>query len=139
MSTSSCALENHYKRRWFADRGTPKQCWCGESAEIFTSGTAKNPGRLYFCCAKGYNKRHLFKWTYDWLVDEVEDTKSVISDMIKDMSELRANIAWLEKEIEGLKTESERRGGECMSEVQSLRNVVVCGFVIAIFCFYFFP
>ncbi|KAF8099670.1 hypothetical protein N665_0239s0011 [Sinapis alba] len=58
-----------------------------ESAEIFTSGTTKNLGRLYYCCAKGYNKRYLFKWTDECLMDEVEDTKSRRGD--KCMSEVR--------------------------------------------------
>ena len=39
MSSSSCVSEeNSYRRRLNAERGTPKQCWCGEPSEIFTSG-----------------------------------------------------------------------------------------------------
>ncbi|KAF8106169.1 hypothetical protein N665_0146s0015, partial [Sinapis alba] len=90
--------------RFNAERGMPKQCLCGESSNIFTSGSATNPGRLYYCCAKGSHKRYLFKWADECLVEEVEDIKSVISGMNKDISELRLNVAWLEKEIEGMKT-----------------------------------
>ncbi|KAH0902760.1 hypothetical protein HID58_042263 [Brassica napus] len=31
-------------------------CWCGEPCYISTSGTPTTPGRLYYCCGKGYNK-----------------------------------------------------------------------------------
>ncbi|KAH0862589.1 hypothetical protein HID58_079800, partial [Brassica napus] len=98
-----------------AERGMPKQWLCGEPSYIFTSGSATNPRRLYYCCAKGYNK---------CLVEEVEDIKSLISGMNKDISEFRLIVARLEKEIEGMKTESERKGEECMSQGRCLRNVV---------------
>ncbi|KAF2547528.1 hypothetical protein F2Q70_00021479 [Brassica cretica] len=62
-----------------AERGMSKQCWCGEPSDNFTSGSATNPGRLYYCCAKGYHKRHLFKWVDECLVEEVEDIKSVMA------------------------------------------------------------
>ncbi|KAL0666850.1 hypothetical protein Bca4012_029554 [Brassica carinata] len=56
MSSSSCVSGNSYRRRLNSGRRTSKQCWCGEPSEIFTSASATNPGRLYYCCAKGYNK-----------------------------------------------------------------------------------
>ncbi|KAF8113090.1 hypothetical protein N665_0057s0040 [Sinapis alba] len=138
MSSSSCVSENYYRRRLNAERGTPKKCWCGESSKKFTSGSATNPGRLYYCCAKGYHKRYLFKWADECLVEEVEDIKSVISGMNKDIFELTLNVARLEKEIEGMKTESERKGDECMSQGRYLRNVVVSGVGMAILCYYYF-
>ncbi|KAF8085617.1 hypothetical protein N665_0658s0019 [Sinapis alba] len=57
MSSSSCVSENYYRQRLNTEKGTPKQCWCGESSKIFTSRSATNPGILYYCCAKGYHKR----------------------------------------------------------------------------------
>ena len=60
---------------------------------------------------------HLFKWTDECLVEEIEDMKSLISDMNKYMSELRINVARLKKDFEGMKTESERKGDEYLSEV----------------------
>ncbi|KAH0899880.1 hypothetical protein HID58_049448, partial [Brassica napus] len=91
MSSSSCVSENSHRRCLNAERGMLKQCWCGEPCYISTSGTATNPERLYYCCGKGYNK---------CLVEEVEDIKSLISGMNKDISEFRLSVARLEKEIE---------------------------------------
>ncbi|KAH0873089.1 hypothetical protein HID58_070451, partial [Brassica napus] len=67
--------------------------------------------------------RHLFKWADECLVEEVGDIKSLISGMNKDISEFRLNVARLEKEIEVMKTESEEKGEECMSQGRCLRNV----------------
>ncbi|RID65629.1 hypothetical protein BRARA_D00813 [Brassica rapa] len=126
MSSSSAVSRNSYRRRSNAERGTPKQCWYGEPCYISTSGTFTNPGRLYYCCEKGYNKyldliilwkhRYLFKWADECLVEEVDDIKSLISDMNKDISEFRVNIALLEKEIKIMKTASGGKGEECMSQ-----------------------
>ncbi|KAH0859177.1 hypothetical protein HID58_087438, partial [Brassica napus] len=107
---------NSYRRHLNAERETPKQWWCGEPCYISTSGTDTNPGRL-----------HLFKWADECLVEEVEDIKSLISGINKDISEFRLNVVRLEKEIEVMKTESEGKGEECMSQGRCLRNVVVCG------------
>ncbi|KAH0901506.1 hypothetical protein HID58_041009 [Brassica napus] len=60
--------------------------------------------------------RHLFKWADECLVEEVEDIKSLISGMNKDISEFRLNVDRLEKEIEVMKTVSEGKGEECMSK-----------------------
>ncbi|CAN7076161.1 unnamed protein product [Brassica oleracea var. botrytis] len=59
--------------------------------------------------------RHLFKWADECLVEEVEDIKSLISGMNKDISEFRLNVDRLEKEIEVMNTASEGKGEECMS------------------------
>ncbi|KAL0854283.1 hypothetical protein Bca101_059435 [Brassica carinata] len=72
------------------------------------------------------------------LFRQVEDIKSRISGMNKDISELRLNVAWLEKEIEGMKTALVRKGDKYMSEGRCLRNVVVCGVGMAILCYYYF-
>uniref|UniRef100_M4F5P8 Uncharacterized protein n=1 Tax=Brassica campestris TaxID=3711 RepID=M4F5P8_BRACM len=50
--------------------------------------------------------RHLFKWADECLVEEVDDIKSLISGMNKNISEFRVNVALLEKEIEVMKTTS---------------------------------
>ncbi|XP_033132001.1 uncharacterized protein LOC117126882 [Brassica rapa] len=135
MSSSSFTSGNYYRRRRNTERGTPKECWCGAPSDIFTSGSETNPGRLYYCCAKGYHKSHLFKWADECLVEEVEDIKAVINGMNRDISELRVNVAQL---ANGVKTESERKGGECLSESRCLRNVVVCVAGMAILCYYYF-
>ncbi|KAG5375465.1 hypothetical protein IGI04_040061, partial [Brassica rapa subsp. trilocularis] len=135
MSSSSFTSGNYYRRRRNTERGTPKECWCGAPSDIFTSGNETNPGILYYCCAKGYHKSHLFKWSDECLVEEVEDIKAVINGMNRDISELRVNVARL---ANGVKTESERKGGECLSESRCLRNVVVCVAGMAILCYYYF-
>ena len=71
-------------------------------------------------------------------MEEVEDIKSLISGMNKDISEFRLNVARLEKEIEGMKTESGRKGEECMSQGRCLRNVVICGVGMALLCYYYY-
>nr|VDD30517.1 unnamed protein product [Brassica oleracea] len=45
VDTSSCRT-----RRAERGRGIPRYCRCGEGPVIRTSGTAKNPGRLFYCC-----------------------------------------------------------------------------------------
>ncbi|KAF3601865.1 hypothetical protein F2Q69_00036077 [Brassica cretica] len=138
MPSSSCVSGNSHRRRLNAERGTLKQCWCGEPCYISTSGTATNPGRLYYCCGKGYNKRHLFKWADKCLVEKVEDIKSLISGMNKDISKLRLSVARLEKKIEVMKTASEGKGEECMSQGRCLRNVFVCGVGMSLLCYYYY-
>ncbi|KAL0748046.1 hypothetical protein Bca101_030048 [Brassica carinata] len=138
MSSSSCVSANSYRRSLNAERGTPKQYWCGEPCYISTSGTATNPGRLHYFCGKGYIQRHLFKWTDECLVEEVEDTKSLISGMNKDISKFRLNVDRLEKEVEVMKMASEGKGEECMSQGRCLRNVVVCGVRMSLLCYYYF-
>lgn len=72
-------------------------------------------------------QRHLFKWADECLVDEVEDIKLVMSDMKKDLTDVRAKFERLEKGLEGIKTES---------EVRCVRNVVVCVLFVGVFCYY---
>ncbi|KAH0855465.1 hypothetical protein HID58_007983, partial [Brassica napus] len=69
-----------------------------------------------------WKQRHLFKWADECLVEEVDDIKSLISGMNKDISEFRVNVALLQKEIEVMKTASGGKGEECMSQGRCLRN-----------------
>ncbi|KAH0879014.1 hypothetical protein HID58_066408 [Brassica napus] len=99
MSSSSSNPGTYYRRGMNAERGMSKQCWCGEPSDNFTSGSATNLGKLYYCCAKRYHKRHLFKWVDECLVEEVEDIKSVISGVNRDISEVRLNVSRLENKM----------------------------------------
>ena len=72
------------------------------------------------------------------MVKEVEDIKSLISGMNKDISEFRLSLARLEKEIEVMKTSSEGKGEECMSQGRCLRNVFVCGVEMSLLCYYYY-
>ncbi|RIA05026.1 hypothetical protein BRARA_K00631, partial [Brassica rapa] len=97
-------------------RGIPKFCRCGEEAMIQTSGTAKNPGRLFYCCPHGSegDKFHLFTWTDECVVEEIEDLKSMMSDVKREKSDLRVEVVELQKELEQIKLSLERdRNGYC--------------------------
>ena len=72
------------------------------------------------------------------MVEEVDDIKSLISGMNKDISEFRVNVALLEKEIEVMKTAYVGKGEECMSQGRCLRNVIVCGVGMALLCCYYY-
>jgi len=60
-------------------------------------------------------------------VEEVEDMKSVMSDMTKGISDLRVDVGRLEKEL-----------GKAEKMKCLMFPVVVCGFGMAIFWHYFF-
>ena len=72
------------------------------------------------------------------MVEEVDDIKSLISGMNKDISEFRVNVALLQKEIEVMKTASGGKGEECMSQGRCLRNVFVCGVGMSLLCYYYY-
>ncbi|KAG2297969.1 hypothetical protein Bca52824_034441 [Brassica carinata] len=72
-------------RRAERQRGFPTFCRkCGETAEIFTSRTLKNLGRLFHGCPNGSeeDKNHLFKWTDESAVEEIHDIKSLFDEKI---------------------------------------------------------
>ncbi|RIA04676.1 hypothetical protein BRARA_K01066, partial [Brassica rapa] len=105
MNPSSSSVSgggNWRRRRGGRERGIPKYCRCGEEMVIRTSGTAKNPGRLFHCCPNGSegDKFHVFTWTDERVVEEIEDLKSIMSDAKGEMSELRAQVVGLEKQLE---------------------------------------
>ncbi|CAH8313235.1 unnamed protein product [Eruca vesicaria subsp. sativa] len=76
-SSSSSQIANSSCRNRVAERsrGIPRHCRCGERVVLRTSCTVKNPGRLFYCSplsAEG-DKYHLFSWTDERIVEEVED------------------------------------------------------------------
>lgn len=46
------------------------------------------------------DKFHVFTWTDERVVEEIEDLKSIMSDAKGEMSELRAQVVGLEKQLE---------------------------------------
>lgn len=46
------------------------------------------------------DKYHLFTWTDERVVEEVEDLKCLVSDFESELSELKADVAGLEKQVE---------------------------------------
>ncbi|CAH8363766.1 unnamed protein product [Eruca vesicaria subsp. sativa] len=124
------------RRRGRRDKAFPKYCRCGAEAVIKTSGTVKNSGRLFHCCPYGSEepsvflltsmeagvsfdcaekKSHLFTWTDECMVEEIEDLKDFVSDVKGEISILRGEIDGLEKELERskLKIQSEIKGNGC--------------------------
>ncbi|KAF8099308.1 hypothetical protein N665_0246s0010 [Sinapis alba] len=84
-------------RRGDKDRGIPKFCKCGEEAVIKTSGTSKNPGRLFYCCPNGY--------------EGIYDLKCKVSHVKGEMSELKADMVGLEKLVKDTKISLEGLNG----------------------------
>lgn len=75
------------------------------------------------------DKFHLFKWTDECMVEEIDDLKTMLSDEKEDMLELRATVSGFEKELEDMKKmimELENERKDCISEVKFLKNVMVC-------------
>ncbi|KAF8097728.1 hypothetical protein N665_0283s0032 [Sinapis alba] len=100
---SSSSVPGSWRRsRGDRERGIPKVCRCGEEAVITTSGTAKNPGRLFYCCPNGSegDKFHLFTWTDERLVEEIEDMKMLATDLKGELSALRSEIIGMEKQMQ---------------------------------------
>ncbi|XP_013713396.1 uncharacterized protein At4g04775-like [Brassica napus] len=77
-------MSDNWKRQRI-ERGFPSACKkCGAAVEIFTSKTTKNPWRLFHGCPNGSeeDKNHLFKWTDESVVEEIDDMKSLYDDKI---------------------------------------------------------
>ncbi|KAF8045858.1 hypothetical protein N665_4280s0002 [Sinapis alba] len=104
-NSASSGTGSWRRRRGDRERGIPKFCSCGEEAVIKTSGTEKNPGRLFYCCPNGSegDKFHLFTWTDERVVEEIEDLKSLGSELKGAMGVVRSDIVCLEKQIQHTK------------------------------------
>ncbi|KAF8105998.1 hypothetical protein N665_0149s0028 [Sinapis alba] len=104
-NSSSSGPGSWRRRRGDRERGIPNFCSCGEEAVIKTSGTAKNPGRLFYCCPNGSegDKFHLFTWTDERVVEDIEDLKSLGSELKGAMGVVRSDIVCLEKQIQHTK------------------------------------
>ncbi|KAL0741773.1 hypothetical protein Bca4012_083286 [Brassica carinata] len=115
-SSSQPASSRSRTRRGGRGRGISRYCRCGE-AVIRTSGTAKNPGRLFYCCPHGSegDKYHLFTWTDERIVEEVEDLKVVLRDVQDEVSDLRCEIVRVATQLDQNKAmlEMSAKGGGC--------------------------
>ncbi|KAL0680392.1 hypothetical protein Bca4012_008374 [Brassica carinata] len=141
-------------RRERIERGFPSACKkCGAGAVIFTSKTTKNPGRLFHGCPNGSeeDKNHLFKWTDESAVEEIDDMKRLYDDKIgrlelqsqrcedvvrsyeKKIEDLGDALAGFEKEMKEMKELV--HGYE--KDVKSLKKMVVCGVGMMIVYYYF--
>ncbi|WZZ33954.1 hypothetical protein YC2023_017355 [Brassica napus] len=138
---------NLSRRRVEKERGFPSFCKkCGEAAKIFTSKTIKNPGRLFHGCPNGSeeDKNHLFKWTDESAVEEIEDMKShlelqsqrcedVTRSYDKKIEDLGDALAGFGKEMKEMKELVD--GYE--KDVKNLKKMVVCGVGMMVVYYYF--
>ncbi|CAH8390341.1 unnamed protein product [Eruca vesicaria subsp. sativa] len=130
-------------------RGIPAHCNCGARVSRNTSRTKNNPGRLFHSCPFGneQNRSHVFKWTDESMVEEIEDLKPKILDLESAIAEngkrlrnstsliqsitlesrtsstlvhrLEARLSAFDQDIQGLKM-----------ELKGFRNMVVCLIVL---------
>ncbi|CAH8254426.1 unnamed protein product [Arabidopsis lyrata] len=126
-------------------RGIPSRCRCGEDVVLRTSKTIKNPGRLFYACRYGEEngRGHLFKWTDETMVEEMEDIIPKIDELERASLTLQKGLQALESEMETLAMETrsceavvcgfekELRGLEkeiqgCKMELRGLKNILVC-------------
>ncbi|KAL0735165.1 hypothetical protein Bca4012_011375 [Brassica carinata] len=132
-------------------RGFPISCGCGARVSRRTSRTKTktNLGRLFYSCPYGdeHNPNHLFKWTDESMVEEIEDMKvrfdafvsTTQQNLLSSQSSIdhlasssRAStcllnntakeVNVLEKDIHHLKIALE----SLKIELKSLKNMVIC-------------
>ncbi|XP_018487745.2 uncharacterized protein LOC108858292 [Raphanus sativus] len=153
-SYATAMSANWSRRRAERQRGFPTICRkCGEEAEIFTSKTLKNPGRLFHGCPNSSekDKNHLFKWTDGSAVEEIHDIKSLFDEKIghlelqsqrcedvirsydKKIEDLGDAFAGLGKEVKEMKELVQEYEGD----VKSLKKIVVCGIGMMLVYYYF--
>ncbi|XP_024014828.1 uncharacterized protein At4g04775-like [Eutrema salsugineum] len=89
------------------DRGFPIGCRCGEYLVIRTSGTTKNPGQLFHCCPQGSeaDANHLFKWTDEAMVEEIDVMKEVLRSTEKEIEHMKDTFRGYGNKLEAMKTD----------------------------------
>ncbi|ESQ45465.1 hypothetical protein EUTSA_v10011039mg [Eutrema salsugineum] len=120
------------KRR---QKGMPNACRCGESSLIKTSGTSKNPGRLFHCCPKGSENDNyrLFKWTDESMVEELFFMKETMKNLEMKTRTCEDMVNCIEKDIKDLKMVGrgyEKEMETMKAEVRLLKCMIVCGVVV---------
>ncbi|KAG2306277.1 hypothetical protein Bca52824_026025 [Brassica carinata] len=138
-------------------RGFPTYCRCSARVSRHTSHTRTNLGRLFhsFPLWMRYNNRfHLFKWTDESMVEEIEDMKQKMEELETASLTTEKSLQVCEYEIETatLQTrtcfsvvrsyEKELRGLEkdikdVKMELKSLKNMTVCVVVLGLFYRFF--
>ncbi|ESQ52492.1 hypothetical protein EUTSA_v10017745mg [Eutrema salsugineum] len=121
-------------------RGFPKRCRCGETVVMKTSGTAKNPGRLFHACPhrkEGDNWYHTFKWTDTCMVEELEDLIDKVENIEESSMTLQKGFNVCESEIDTLAMETHmckavvaKEVGDLKMQLCSLKNLVGFGFAM---------
>ncbi|CAA0393920.1 putative transcription factor GRF family [Arabidopsis thaliana] len=126
-------------------RGIPSRCRCGEDVVLRTSKNVKNPGRLFYACRCGVEnvRGHLFRWTDETMVEEMEDIFPKIEKLEGSSLTLQKGVQAVECEMETLaietrtcesvvsgfekellRLENDLQG--CKMELRGLKNILVC-------------
>ncbi|KAL9856764.1 putative transcription factor GRF family [Arabidopsis thaliana] len=121
----------------FKSRGFPVKCKCGLDVVMFTSSTAKNPGRPFFRC-KSCEDDHLFKWVEDCMYEEVIDALPKISSIDNEIINAKVEVAVEIANLKELMIELKEDGMWSKREIQRWKKmtkvclVCLCFSVIAI-------
>ncbi|XP_018487836.1 uncharacterized protein At1g43920, Chloroplastic-like [Raphanus sativus] len=85
-------------------RGFPTHCPCGSRVSFRTSKTIANPGRLFHSCPYGNenNPQHLFKWTDESMVEEIEDIKDRFDEFEQEALGHAKDLEVLQTEVQNL-------------------------------------
>ncbi|KAG2314709.1 hypothetical protein Bca52824_017831 [Brassica carinata] len=94
--------------RQMGERGFPTTYRCGTRASRRTSKTTTNPGRLFHTCPyrDKNNPYHLFKWTDEAMVEEIEDMKERLDDFERASLTTEKGLQVCESEIQTLTTQT---------------------------------
>ncbi|KAL9293779.1 putative transcription factor GRF family [Arabidopsis thaliana] len=130
-------------------RGFPKECRCGEPIMMKTSNTARNPRRLFHACPFGDNVigsilgifvYHVFKWTDNCMVQEIEDLIEKVNNLEGTSITIQKSFNVCESEIDNLMMETrvceavvEKEVAEIKIKLRSLKNIVVFALVLIFF------
>ncbi|CAA7042731.1 unnamed protein product [Microthlaspi erraticum] len=134
MSTSSNHIDNAENSGLIMGVGVRPRRRGFPNVLMKTSGTAKNPGRLFHACPYGseLEKYHFFKWTDVSMVEEIEDMKKKIENLEVQRRSSEEVISCLAKEIETMKAESqggekeENEGKEIVGDMPFFKKLVCC-------------
>ncbi|KAG2323740.1 hypothetical protein Bca52824_006468 [Brassica carinata] len=103
-------------------RGFPTHCRCGARVSRHTSRTRTNPGRLFHSCPYGdeNNRHHLFKWTDESMVEEIEDLKERFDAFKRGVLSTNKDSKICESDIETLTSETQ----SCNTLVHGYENEI---------------
>ncbi|XP_056854558.1 uncharacterized protein At1g43920, Chloroplastic-like [Raphanus sativus] len=139
---SSVNSSSYSTDRLDRQHGIPTRCKCGEKVGRFTSKTVKNLGRLFHCCPMGseMDKTHLFKWTDESVIEEVEDFQELFDVLLVDTSEIQRSMQACETrlkchesrivEMEDVVSRCQEKTIKCISELRILKALFLCCLVM---------
>lgn len=78
--------------------GIPRNCQCGASTIVLTSGTSRNPGRKFYRCGAVSGPNHGFKWLDEAHLEEFDVLASKQTMIINDLAEIKRDIVELKND-----------------------------------------